>query len=409
MSSRTAGRPRRARLHLAQQLRVSTGPLRPRRGDDDVGGDAARPRGRSSRGRRRRYARPAPRRAARVRLVTVSVAPCARSVRAARSDILPAPTTSTCRRSKPPKTWRASSTATELTDTGLRAIAVSRRTRRATRNARWKQVVRIGARASVPDGRLVRLLGLPQDLRLAEHQRVEAGGDPEQVVDRLGRRAARRGARTSSPGAATPARRARRSPSAARRASRVVGGGVELDAVAGGQQHRLAHDGQRRQLGERGLDRVRGPTASRSRTATGAVRWETPRTSRSMVVRAHASRRVAKEVARRPPASRRRSRRASARPRAGPASPRPPAPPAARRTRPRSRRANRYSGRKRRGASCAKPSRATQIAPVTIATVKIGKPTDTQRSASRSSVSSGVPRPIIRSNRLRLSCRSSKR
>ena len=51
----------------------------------------------------------------------------------------PAPTTSTRRFAKLPNTWRASSTATELTDTGLRAIAVSRRTRRATRNALWKQ------------------------------------------------------------------------------------------------------------------------------------------------------------------------------------------------------------------------------------------------------------------------------
>ena len=80
---------------------------------------------------------------ARVRLVTVRVAPCVRSVRAASSDIFPAPTTSTWRLSKPPNTWRTSSIATELTETGLRAIAVSRRTRRATRNALWKQALRM--------------------------------------------------------------------------------------------------------------------------------------------------------------------------------------------------------------------------------------------------------------------------
>ena len=79
--------------------------------------------------------------------MTVSVAPCVRSVRAASSDILPAPTISTRRRAKSPTTWRANSTATELTETGLRAIAVSRRTRRATRNAPSSKQVRSTAPA----------------------------------------------------------------------------------------------------------------------------------------------------------------------------------------------------------------------------------------------------------------------
>ncbi len=73
-----------------------------------------------------------------VRLVTATVAPLARRARVARSDILPAPTTSTRRPSKPLHTWRASSTATELTETGWRAMAVSRRTLRAARKADWK-------------------------------------------------------------------------------------------------------------------------------------------------------------------------------------------------------------------------------------------------------------------------------
>ena len=55
---------------------------------------------------------------------------------------------------------------------------------------------------------------------------------------------------------------------------------------------------------------------------------------------------------------------------------------------------------------CSNPRRATQIAPVTIASVNTGKPIETQRCASRSSVSSGVPRAITRSSCLRLRLRS---
>ncbi len=213
--------------------------------------------------------------------MTVSVAPCVRSVRAASSDILPAPTISTRRRAKSPTTWRAKSTATELTDTGLRAIAVSRRTRRRdAERALLEAGAEHRARGAVLDGGLVRLLGLAEDLRLAHDQRIEAGGDAEQVAH---------GGRVPvlvevlcqiAHGDARAPRQHFGQPGG--RAVGVVDGDVQLDAVAGRDHHRLAHRRQRGQLGERRAATASGSTASRSRTATGAVRCETPTSSRSM-------------------------------------------------------------------------------------------------------------------------------
>ena len=167
------------------------------------------------------------------------------------------------------------------TETGLRAIAVSRRTRRATRNAPWKQALSIGAGAAVADGALVRLLHLPQDLRLAQDQRIEAAGDAEEVRARPRRRAVHKGGRRA------PARSRRRAgpappPAPARRGRRL------------GRWPRRSRPGCRSTAAPprapRGAPPARratlsissGTTASRSRTPTGAVLCETPRTRRSM-------------------------------------------------------------------------------------------------------------------------------
>ena len=144
---------------------------------------------------------------------------------------------------------------------------------------------RSGSAPAVPvlHGGVVRLLDLPQDLRLADDQRIQAGGDAEQVVHRLGVARARRGARRA-PAPATPARRASAlAPARAARASRVgrrrrrSRRGCRCDSSAASRTA-----GQRRQLGAARPRSASGTTASRSRTATGAVRCDTPRTRQSM-------------------------------------------------------------------------------------------------------------------------------
>ena len=188
--------------------------------------------------------------------MTVKVAPCVRSVRAASSDILPAPTIRTRRRAKSPTTWRANSTATELTETGFaRDCGLAAHAAGDAERAFLEAGPEDGAGRSVLDGGVVGLLGLAEDLRLAHHQRVQAGRDPEQVADR--RRVAvlvevlgEIGDRDAGP----PREHAGE---IGGRAIRVVGGDVQLDAVARGDHRRLADRRQRGQLDQRGSGRVR--------------------------------------------------------------------------------------------------------------------------------------------------------
>ena len=180
-------RPAAARpLHLPEQVQRQHRPLRARRRDDDVRRRRARA------GRSLQSATAAPNRAAsssaraRVRLVTVSVAPCVRSVRAASSDILPAPTTST----RAPVEV-AEHLARELDRHRADRDRVARDRGLAAHAARHPERALEAGVEDAPgrpcaDGGLVRLLRLPQDLRLAHHQRIEAGGDAKQVPDRLG-------------------------------------------------------------------------------------------------------------------------------------------------------------------------------------------------------------------------------
>ena len=179
---------------------------------------------------------------------------------------------------------------------------VSRRTRRATRNAPSSKQVRSTAPA-VPcwTAASYACLVWPEDLRLAHDQRIEAGGDAEQVAD--GRRVAvlvevlgqirppatpaRRASTLGQPGARRGRRRRRRR--TARRGCR---------STASPPRGRRAARSARRAP----PSTASGSTASRSRTATGAVRCETPTSSRSMVAPRHVLGRVPDEVGRHAPA-----------------------------------------------------------------------------------------------------------
>ena len=80
----------------------------------------------------------------------------------------------------------ASRTAADATDTGLAPMRVSVRARLAVAKACWNRrsswPPSVPARARRDPG----LLHLAEDLRLAEHQRIQPGGDAEQVPHGVG-------------------------------------------------------------------------------------------------------------------------------------------------------------------------------------------------------------------------------
>ena len=92
---------------------------------------------------------------------------------------------SAVRFSKLANTVFAIATAADATETALAPILVSVRTRLATENARLEQPVqhRSGRAGFLRDA--VGVLQLAEDLRLAEHHRIEAGRDRERVRDGL--------------------------------------------------------------------------------------------------------------------------------------------------------------------------------------------------------------------------------
>ena len=102
--------------------------------------------------------------------------------RAASSMVSPAPISSTVDSSSRANESCASRTAVDATDTGLAPMRVSVRARLATAKVCWNR--RSSWLPSAPACARCRpgLLDLAEDLRLAQHQRIQPGGDPEQVA-----------------------------------------------------------------------------------------------------------------------------------------------------------------------------------------------------------------------------------
>ena len=116
----------------------------------------------------------------------------------------PAPTRRTRRPRRSPNTCAVSAAAADDTEAGLSPIAVSVRTRLPTASASRK--TRSSTRPRLD--RLVRGANLPEDLALPRHERIEPGGDAEEVqrscifvqavenaVERLARKPLERGDR----------------------------------------------------------------------------------------------------------------------------------------------------------------------------------------------------------------------
>ena len=167
------------------------------------------------------------------------------------------PARSSCRRrpaappgrSRPSKIFLASSTAANETETACRAISVSVRTRLATLKAWLKSGCRCGPDRLARLGQREGVLHLAEDLRLAEHHRVEAGGDAEGVAHGVARPGACRAATRPSVevDAALPAQVAERQrPRLARR----LGHAVHLHPVAGREHDHLAQHVARLQVAE---------------------------------------------------------------------------------------------------------------------------------------------------------------
>ena len=133
-------------------------------------------------------------------------------------------------------------------------------------------------------GGVERVLELAEDLGLADHQRVERGGDPEDVADGVVARRGRRARRRRSAGG-----------HAAALGQHAAHRGHRLLAVAGRRWRRRSRRGCRsRSASPRATPGARtrasssasvssSGTASFSRTATGAVRHEMPTTNSSAV------------------------------------------------------------------------------------------------------------------------------
>jgi hypothetical protein len=109
---------------------------------------------------------------------------------------------------------------------------------------------------------LVGFLHLAEDLRLAQHHRIEPGGDAEQMP----RRGAVLGARTGYRRAGPPGPVRCRASQAAGSASAPLDPAIDLGAVAGREHRRLAHAGLRQQV----RAALRGGARARTRLARAA-------------------------------------------------------------------------------------------------------------------------------------------
>ena len=167
--------------------------------------------------------------------------------RAASSIVSPAPISSAVCSLRSVKICRARLTAAKATDTGLSPIAVSVRTCLAVLKACWNRRCQQFAGAPGFPGGLERAFHLAEDLRLAEHQRVQAAGDRQQVLDDLAscvRIQVRRDIfdrQAVEPG----------EPFAGQFLCIVFDIAVHLGAVAGRQDHPLADAGQIGQAAQR--------------------------------------------------------------------------------------------------------------------------------------------------------------
>ena len=180
--------------------------------------------------------------------------PAAFKWRADRSPILPAPTTSTRRPVRSPKICAARSTAAEAIDAELLATSVSVRTRLASANARGTRALQHRPERAGVERDGVRLLDLPEDLRLADDHRVERRGDAEQVAQRL----------VAVERVEVRAQARRQCALVDEEAMQRLDGrgvldtGVELDAIAGRDDHRLADAGHGHQALERSRQQLAG-------------------------------------------------------------------------------------------------------------------------------------------------------
>ena len=202
---------------------------------------------------------------------TISAVSLRASARAADDAIAPAPSTSARRPSSPPSAWRARATHTDAVDTAPRPMPVSRRTRRPVASASRKPASSVAERALLgrDAGRPAHLV---LDLGLADHERVESGGDAEQVARARRARCAAKPAAATSSGLSRP-----RAASAARSGSTGAGAATAYSSV------RL-HVDSTAAAEIAGIDRSSASSAraagsvsaARSRSATVAVRCESP-------------------------------------------------------------------------------------------------------------------------------------
>ena len=187
--------------------------------------------------------------------------------------VSPAPISSTVESSRRANDSCASRTAAEATDTGFAPMRVSVRARLAVAKACWNRRSSWLPSAAGRARRGPGVLHLAEDLRLAQHQRIQPGGDAEQVAHRVGV-----GVPVEIGVQVAGIVRMRGQP-VGQRAAVVVGDGVELGAVAGRQQRHFAHRRQARSAVER-AGMASPANATRSRRLTGAVWWLMPSTNK---------------------------------------------------------------------------------------------------------------------------------
>jgi hypothetical protein len=141
-------------------------------------------------------------------------------------------------RDRSPKRFCASLSAAAAIEMGLaRPAPFAVRTCFATAKVCWKSRFSDDAQGAGALGGPHRLLDLPEDLRLADHHRVEAARDAEGMPHRRLVPVRVQVAFELQPVAAWRARSTMRAPALA------VGAAVDLGAVAGGHQHRIGHPG----------------------------------------------------------------------------------------------------------------------------------------------------------------------
>ena len=147
------------------------------------------------------------------------------------------------------------------------------RTRLPTANDAWNSRLSTGPAVCASPAAACALLHLTENLRLADDQRIEAGGDAKQVPRGVEVRDVVDVRRTSP--RSTPLNSLTNVTRSLRVAVDIVAGGVHLGAIAGREHDRFARRSAR---GERtsAPSTPRAVKSTRSRSSTGAVRWLIP-------------------------------------------------------------------------------------------------------------------------------------